>query len=234
LIAGASLASAQAPTGGSTPSVAPSSPSAGSAHEGGGSSGKSSQGSAAPSGAQKMQPSGHGRDAAESSHQGRDGKAAERDHEGRPQRQGQSGEGKSKSNQAQTGRHEKSERPEQTTGQREKSDRHERTGQREPSGGKQGRSSETTGSTSSKVTVNTEQRTKIRSHANELRVGRVDNANFSISVGTRVPRSVHLHAIPSTIIEIVPAWRRYRFVLVRDEIVIIDPDTFEIVAVIDA
>jgi hypothetical protein len=62
----------------------------------------------------------------------------------------------------------------------------------------------------------------------------VTNVNFSISVGTRVPRSVHLYPLPVTVVEYYPAWRGYEFILVGDEIVIINPRTFEIVAVIEA
>lgn len=58
--------------------------------------------------------------------------------------------------------------------------------------------------------------------------------NFSISVGTRVPRSVHFVTLPSEIVRIVPQYRGYEYFLVEDEIVIIDPQTLEIVAVIPA
>lgn len=63
---------------------------------------------------------------------------------------------------------------------------------------------------------------------------RVTNVNFSISVGTTVPRSVRLAAVPATVIEIYPAWRGFSYFLVGDEIVIVDPDTMQIVAVIEA
>jgi hypothetical protein len=46
------------------------------------------------------------------------------------------------------------------------------------------------------------------------------------------PRRVHLVAIPEDIIVIVPAWRRYKYILVEDTICIIDPDTYTIVEVI--
>ena len=63
----------------------------------------------------------------------------------------------------------------------------------------------------------------------------VNNASFSVSVGTRIPRAgIELHALPSRVVTIYPEWRSYRYVLVRDEIVIIDPNTYEIVAVLNA
>jgi len=60
------------------------------------------------------------------------------------------------------------------------------------------------------------------------------NVNFDISVGTRVPRSVHFVTLPSEIVSIVPQYRGFEYFLVEDEIVIVDPHTLEIVAVIPA
>jgi uncharacterized protein DUF1236 len=60
------------------------------------------------------------------------------------------------------------------------------------------------------------------------------NVDFDIRVGSRVPRSVHFVALPEDIVRIVPQYRGYDYVLVRDEILIIDPSTLEIVAVIPA
>lgn len=100
--------------------------------------------------------------------------------------------------------------------------------------GQSSQSKETTGSAPSSTQVTAEQKTKIKSHMGELRAGRVDNVNFSIHVGTVVPRTVELHTLPAAIIEIVPAYRGYKYILVKDEIVIIDPNTLRIVAVIEA
>lgn len=92
-----------------------------------------------------------------------------------------------------------------------------------------------TGSAPSKVNVTTKQRTEIRSklvgQSSGARLKRSD-VHFSLSVGTKVPHSVHVRDLPADIVEIVPAYRGYKYVLVGDEIVIIDPATLEIVAVI--
>ena len=87
----------------------------------------------------------------------------------------------------------------------------------------------------SSASLTGEQRTKI--HQTIVRQGnapRVANVNFSISVGTTVPRSVRLVAVPATIVEIRPAWRGYEYFMVGDQLVIVDPDTMQIVAVISA
>jgi Protein of unknown function (DUF1236) len=41
-------------------------------------------------------------------------------------------------------------------------------------------------------------------------------------------------ALPQTIVELEPAWRGFEYFVVGNEIVIVDPRSLEIVAVIDA
>lgn len=79
-----------------------------------------------------------------------------------------------------------------------------------------------------------EQRTRISKDIRQTNVKRVTNVNFNVSVGTVIPRSVSLHPLPATVVEVYPQWRGYRFVLVEDEIIIIEPGSYRIVAVIDA
>nr|GAJ35031.1 hypothetical protein BDOA9_0142300 [Bradyrhizobium sp. DOA9] len=98
----------------------------------------------------------------------------------------------------------------------------------------QGQSSTTVGQAGAAAKLSTEQRTQITSVIREQRVAPVTNVNFSIAVGTRIPREgITLHALPSRVVTIYPEWRTYKYVLVRDEIVIINPDTYEIVAVLN-
>ena len=81
--------------------------------------------------------------------------------------------------------------------------------------------------------LTTEQRTKITSIIKEQKVERV-NLNVSVSVGTRIPASVHVHPLPQQVIVIYPEWRGYDYILVGDQIVIINPRTHEIVAIVEA
>jgi len=90
------------------------------------------------------------------------------------------------------------------------------------------------------ASLSTEQRTKIREtviHANNApRLARTD-INVSITVGERIPRDrIHIRPLPlpDTVVEIAPEWRGYDYFLVGDELVVVDPDTFEIVAVLPA
>jgi len=78
-----------------------------------------------------------------------------------------------------------------------------------------------------------EQRTKITSVIKEQKVERV-NLNVSVNVGTRIPVGVRLHPLPQQVIIIYPEWRGYDYILVGDQIVIINPRTHEIVAIVEA
>jgi hypothetical protein len=91
----------------------------------------------------------------------------------------------------------------------------------------------TTGQAGAGAKMSSEQRTKISSVIRGQHVAPVTHVNFSISVGTRVPRDVSFHALPVEIVSIYPEWRGYEYILVNDQIVVVDPRTFEIVAVLD-
>ncbi|MBI5114258.1 MAG: DUF1236 domain-containing protein [Rhodovulum sp.] len=85
------------------------------------------------------------------------------------------------------------------------------------------------------MNLSSEQRTRIhQTIIRESNVPRVNSVDFSLSVGTTVPRSVRLARVPASVIEIYPAWRSYEYFVVGDQIVIVDPGNMHIVAVIAA
>jgi hypothetical protein len=89
--------------------------------------------------------------------------------------------------------------------------------------------------TSVGVTLSSEQRTRIHDViVHERSAPRVNSVNFALHVGTAVPRSVHLAPVPSAFVEIEPVWRGFEYFLVADDIVIVNPRTMEIVAVVPA
>jgi hypothetical protein len=49
-------------------------------------------------------------------------------------------------------------------------------------------------------------------------------------VGTRVPESVQLYSVPQEVAVEVPAIRQYKYMVVNDRVVLIDPATSEVVA----
>ncbi|MGY3239073.1 hypothetical protein ACVMAJ_005963 [Bradyrhizobium sp. USDA 4448] len=77
-----------------------------------------------------------------------------------------------------------------------------------------------------------QQETKISASISHLNVRPLTNVNFSLSVGTVVPRDVQLSTLPPDVAEIVPQYRGYSFALVKDEIVVVDPSTYKIVTVL--
>jgi outer membrane biosynthesis protein TonB len=82
------------------------------------------------------------------------------------------------------------------------------------------------------VVVSSEQHAKIREMLHGESNERLTNVSFSISVGQAIPRTVHLYRLPVRIVEYVPQYRGYDYFLVGDEILIVDPVTLRIVAVI--
>ena len=97
---------------------------------------------------------------------------------------------------------------------------------------KQGAQQKSGGSGSS-VTFTTEQRTQIRTTVLQgSNAPRATNVNFSINVGTAVPTSVRVVAVPQMIVDVHPEWRGLRYFIVNDQIIIVDRDN-RIVAVLD-
>ena len=85
---------------------------------------------------------------------------------------------------------------------------------------------------SNSVSLTSEQKTTIRNTV--LASGpKVTNVNFDVRVGTVVPRTVRIAPLPATIVEIQPAWRGYMYFIYSDEIVVVEPGTLRIVAVLD-
>ena len=135
--------------------------------------------------------------------------------ESKGQTQGQSPQ-RDQSQQGQTQQRNQS-APQQSQGQDQ--------GQRQPSQaqGQQGQSG-------ASATLTTEQRTRIRETV--ISSGpKVSSVNFSLSVGTVVPRTVTVVAVPAIIVEVYPQYRGLMYFVVGDQIIIVD-QSHKIVAVI--
>jgi len=86
-----------------------------------------------------------------------------------------------------------------------------------------------------RVQLSEQQRTNIHETIlKEPNVNRINQVNFSINVGTRIPRSVRLVPLPASVISLVREYRGYRYFVANDEICIVDPNTYDIVEVIPA
>ncbi|RCW87930.1 DUF1236 domain-containing protein [Phyllobacterium bourgognense] len=90
-------------------------------------------------------------------------------------------------------------------------------------------SSETTGS----INVTAEQKTEIKQVITETKAEPVRDVNFEVNVGVAVPRTIELQPLPPRIVKLVPRYEGYRYFLLADgRIVIVDPDSLEIVVII--
>jgi hypothetical protein len=80
--------------------------------------------------------------------------------------------------------------------------------------------------------LSVEQRARVRS-AFTVDRSRITQVRFVPRMGTRIPRTVKLFAVPAAVFAIFPYYRDYRYVVMEDTICIVDPVTYEIVDVLD-
>jgi Protein of unknown function (DUF1236) len=107
--------------------------------------------------------------------------------------------------------------------------------QEQPSTTQRSTTTSTSGTRSGSVQLSEDQRSKIKTIIGRERGPQLgSNVNFNVSVGTRIPRSVHITVLPEEIVLLIPEYRGYDYFLIGDEIVIVDPRTLEIVAIIPA
>ena len=84
------------------------------------------------------------------------------------------------------------------------------------------------------VVLNDEQRTRIRDTIINARgAPRVGSVDFDVAVGTAIPRGrIQIIPVPETLVQIEPEWRGFLYFIVRDELVIVNPQDMRIVAVV--
>jgi len=91
------------------------------------------------------------------------------------------------------------------------------------------------GSNKTSVQLSQDQRSRIQAVVGKEHAPRFSGSeHLDITVGARVPRDVRVAVLPEDIVTIVPEYRGFNYLLVGDSILIIDPVTLEIVAVIPA
>jgi hypothetical protein len=49
-------------------------------------------------------------------------------------------------------------------------------------------------------------------------------------VGTRIPASAHLYTVPQQVVTEVPAMQAYKYMIVNDKVLLVDPATSQVVA----
>ncbi|TCU31240.1 uncharacterized protein DUF1236 [Rhizobium azibense] len=100
-----------------------------------------------------------------------------------------------------------------------------------PSTETSGQSTSTT--TETDVNISVEQKTEIQQVVKEVNVEPVREVDFTVEVGTAIPKTIRLEPLPPRIVKIVPQYEGYRFFILADgRIVIVEPSTFKIVYII--
>ncbi|HEU0082026.1 MAG TPA: DUF1236 domain-containing protein, partial [Bradyrhizobium sp.] len=84
----------------------------------------------------------------------------------------------------------------------------------------------------SPVAVNDEQRTQIVERLRRERAVSNENIDVQLNIGERLPPRVRPRPLPPDIVRIAPQYRDYRYTVVNDQIVIVDPRTSQVVDVI--
>ena len=82
------------------------------------------------------------------------------------------------------------------------------------------------------VQVTSEQKTRITTTIRSQHVQALHGVSFAVRAGTIVPTQYEFHPLPPEIITIVPDYRGYDYILVDEEIIIIEPGTRRIVDII--
>jgi Protein of unknown function (DUF1236) len=77
-----------------------------------------------------------------------------------------------------------------------------------------------------------QQRTKITTIIKKQKV-KPAHLNISVHVGVAVPASVHFYPLPLEVVDVYPEWRGYDFILVGDEIIIVNPRSHRVVAILE-
>ncbi len=93
--------------------------------------------------------------------------------------------------------------------------------------------SNTTVNANANVNIEPEKQERVVNVLKDKREARTD-VNFSVSVGVTVPTRVKFQPLPREVVEIVPQYRGYDYVVVRNEIVIVEPKTRKVVYVLNS
>ena len=83
-----------------------------------------------------------------------------------------------------------------------------------------------------RVALNEDQRREVSTAIRKTNVQPLANVSFAVRVGSVVPRDVRLVTVSSGLVEVLPQFRGYRFFRTREEIVIVEPATLKIVALV--
>jgi hypothetical protein len=82
------------------------------------------------------------------------------------------------------------------------------------------------------IRLTTVQRTRIKDVVVRAHGPRLTHVTFRVGVGARIPHGVRIAVLPPEIVTIAPQWAGYSYFEYGDQIVIVDPASFAIVAML--
>lgn len=80
--------------------------------------------------------------------------------------------------------------------------------------------------------ISGEQETRIRDSVKNAKVDNVAKLAIPLEVGAEVPRNLHFYPMPKEVAEIAPEYGGYFYVVADSKIVVIDPLSYRIVAIL--
>jgi hypothetical protein len=73
---------------------------------------------------------------------------------------------------------------------------------------------------------------KLRELVKNAKVDHAARMEFEVKLGAEVPRNLHFYPLPKEVADSVPEYREYFYVVAREQIVVIDPVNYRIVAIL--
>ena len=83
------------------------------------------------------------------------------------------------------------------------------------------------------VDLSGDKKDRLKTSFKSEKVKPITNVNVDVSVGRRLPRDWDYRPVPQAVVAIVPEYSGYRYVYVEDRYVIVDPDSYEVVYVLE-
>jgi hypothetical protein len=80
--------------------------------------------------------------------------------------------------------------------------------------------------------ISPEQQERIRGSVKNAKVDHVAKLAIPLEVGAEVPRNLHFYPFPKEVSEIAPEYGNYFYVVAAEKIVVIDPLSYRIVAIL--
>lgn len=80
--------------------------------------------------------------------------------------------------------------------------------------------------------ISPDQQDKIRDSVRNAKVDHVAKLAIPLTVGAEVPRNLHFYPFPKEVAEIAPEYGSYFYVVAAEKIVVIDPLSYRIVAIL--